>query len=125
VEARSAEVLIASPDPAVQWRIGRNGNIERSTDGGKTWQGQFATGWPGLIAGSAPSAKVCWVVGRAGTILRTKDGEKWERIAPPVLIDLTGIKAENEKSATITTADGRTFSTQDSGKTWQVVPQDH
>jgi photosystem II stability/assembly factor-like uncharacterized protein len=124
LEARSAEVLIASPNPAVQWRVGVGGIIERTVDGGKTWQGQFVNGRPGLVAGSAPSAKVCWVVGRAGTILRTKDGENWEKIAPPAPLDLTGIKAKDEKAATITTADGRSFSTRDGGKTWQVVQQD-
>jgi hypothetical protein len=126
LEVRSAEVLIASPDPAVQWRIGRGGIIERTTDGGKTWFGQFVNGLqPGLAAGSAPSAKICWVVGRAGTILRTKDGENWEKIAPPATIDFTAIKATNERAATIIAADGRSFSTQDGGKTWQVVQQDH
>ncbi len=125
LEVRSAEVLIASPDRAVQWRIGRGGIIERTTDSGKTWSGQFVNGQPGLAAGSAPSAKICWVVGRAGMILRTKDGENWEKIVPPATIDFTGIKAKDEKTATIIAADGRGFSTDDGGKTWQAVQQDH
>ncbi len=121
LEVRSAEVLIASPDPAVQWRIGRSGIIERTTDGGKTWSGQFVNGTPALVAGSAPSAKVCWVVGRAGTVLRTTDGENWQKIAPPAMIDFKGVKAKDEKTATIVAVDGRSFSTQDGGKTWQAV----
>jgi photosystem II stability/assembly factor-like uncharacterized protein len=125
LEVRSAEVLIASPDPAVEWRIGGGGAIERTTDGGATWHGQFVGGRPGLVAGSAPSTKVCWVVGRAGTILRTTDGENWEKIATPATIDFTGIKARDDKTATIIAADGRNFSTQDGGKTWQVVQQGH
>jgi photosystem II stability/assembly factor-like uncharacterized protein len=124
LEVRSAEVVIASPDLAVQWRIGVVGTIERTADGGKTWQGQFVSGGPGLVAGSAPSVKVCWVVGRAGAILRTTNGEHWVRIAPPVLIYLIGIKAKDEKTASVIAADGRSFSTQDGGKTWQVVQQD-
>jgi len=123
LEVRSAEVLIASPDPAVQWRIGVGGTIERTGDGGKTWQGQFVSGGPGLVAGSAPSTKVCWLAGRAGTILRTKDGENWEKIASPAPLDFTGIKAKDERTATVIGADGRTFSTQDGGKTWQAVQQ--
>lgn len=124
LEVRSAEAVIASPDPTVQWRVGVGGTIERTADGGKTWRGQFVNGGPGLVAGSAPSAKVCWVVGRAGAILRTTDGQNWVRIAPPAMMDFIGIKAKDEKTASVIAADGRSFSTQDGGKTWQVVQQD-
>lgn len=148
MESRLAPVLILTPDVAVVWRIAPEGAIERSTDAGKTWRVQVANVWrsgaqtlvqsydgaartaqrplsnvnPELAAGSAPSTKICWIVGHAGTILRTIDGEHWERVAPPAAVDLVSVQARDSQSASVTTADGRTFVTEDGGQTWQLKP---
>jgi putative zinc finger protein len=82
--------------------------------------------WPALpsdlagqiTAAAAPSADVCWLVGRAGTVLRSTDHETWQRVSVPQSGDLSSITATDARTATVTAADGRTFSTSDGGVTW-------
>jgi len=67
---------------------------------------------------SAPSEGVCWVVGRSGTVLRSTDHQTWQRVNIPQAVDLSAITATDARTATVMTADGRTFSTSDGGMTW-------
>ena len=71
-----------------------------------------------VTAGSSPSTAVCWIVGRAGTVLRSTDQRTWQRLNFPLTVDLTSVTATDAQSATVVTADGRTFSTVDGGVTW-------
>jgi hypothetical protein len=71
-----------------------------------------------IASGSAPSDAVCWIVGRAGTVLRSTDHQTWQRVNIPQALDLSGVTATDERSATVMAADGRTFSTSDGGMTW-------
>ena len=71
-----------------------------------------------LTAGSSPSPGVCWVVGRGGVVRRSTNGQTWQRIAFPEMTDLSGVRASDARSATVSTADGRTFTTSDGGMTW-------
>jgi len=72
-----------------------------------------------LIAGASPSRLVCWLVGRAGTVLLSTDGRTWRGVPFPVMTDLVAVQATNAQTATITTADGRTFQTTDGGRSWK------
>lgn len=118
-EQRSDQILISTPDPKVIWRITGAGFVERTTDGGATWNGQQPDPDVQLTAGSAPSAKVCWLIGKNGAILLTKDAAKWKKIPPPVPADFTEVTAKSASAATVTTADGQKFSTIDGGKKWK------
>lgn len=118
----SDQVLITTPDSKVLWRIAGAGFVERTTDGGATWQGQLPEPDAQLSAGSAPGAKVCWLVGRNGLILLTKDAANWKKIPPPIPADFTLVTAKNVSSATITAADGQKFVTTDGGKKWKPAP---
>jgi photosystem II stability/assembly factor-like uncharacterized protein len=110
---------IPSPNRNVRWRIVASAIVERSTDGGATWQAQ-STGTPvRLTAGAAPSPTICWIVGAGGIVLVTRDGGTWERVAVPEAIDLAAILAVDGSNATATAADGRVFVTTDGGKTWR------
>lgn len=112
-------VEIGSPDPQVRWRLA-GGVVQRSIDGGGTWQAQ-STGPPAvLLAGAAPARDVCWIVGRGGTILLTTDGQTWRRIAGPVDTDLIAVTATDASTAAVTTAAGRTYRTRDAGRTWTL-----
>jgi hypothetical protein len=71
-----------------------------------------------VTAGSSPSTAVCWIVGRAGTVLRSTDQRTWQRLTFPLTADLTSVTATDAQSASVVTADGRTFSTVDGGVTW-------
>ncbi len=62
---------------------------------------------------------MCWLVGAAGTVLRTADGHTFERVSFPVATKLSAVTAIDADRATVTTADGRVFTTTDGGRTWQ------
>lgn len=121
LEERSAGQVIDTPIPSVKWRISAAGFVERSEDSGATWQGQEPDPEAHLVAGSAPTEKVCWLVGKEGVVLVTKDAAKWKKIPPPVAADLTSVSAKSASAATVTTADGRRFTTHNEGKKWKPV----
>ncbi|OFV91582.1 MAG: hypothetical protein A3G76_07845 [Acidobacteria bacterium RIFCSPLOWO2_12_FULL_65_11] len=109
---------IASPTPSIRWRVGPRGLVEYSADSGNSWEPLSTGVVTDLVAGASPSPSVCWVIGRAGTVLLAVDGRRFNRVPFPVNADLTAIRATDARTATITTADGRTFSTSDGGSTW-------
>lgn len=114
------QTSVASPSGSVQWRFGASGNIERSTDRGKTWQAQASGVTNDLLAGAAPSDKVAWLVGRSGVILRTIDGEHWQRVASPdPSADWSSIEASDGQHATVISPGQRRFTTADAGQTWK------
>jgi hypothetical protein len=117
-DALGASALIVSPDPNVRWRLaGRD--VERSTDGGRTWQLQPTGSAIELLAGAAPAPAVCWIVGRRGLVLLSTDGATWRRLVfPDTTADLVGVAARDGLDATVTAADGRRYRTIDAGKTW-------
>lgn len=106
-----------SPPPVIAWNIGADGLIQRLRQNG--WETLHSGTSVDLLSGAAPSTQVCWVVGKDGTVLRTIDGgDHWAPIAPPAPVELVKIEASGADSATVTTADGRRFSTTDGGQDW-------
>ena len=118
-KALAVPTQIMSPDPNVRWRILTSGSVERSVDGGTTWQTQSTGARATLTAGAAPSPTICWLVGPGGVVVVSIDGRTWQRVAFPESIDLTSVRASDGANATVTAADGRTFTTIDGGKTWR------
>lgn len=108
---------IVSPDPLVRWRVGRPG-VERSTSGGSNWDPVPTGVAADLTAGAAPSPTVCWLVGRAGVVLLSTDGRTWRRLPFPEATDLASVRAADARTASVSAADGRVFSTSDGGVTW-------
>jgi hypothetical protein len=116
--------LISPPGSSFIWRAGRSGLIELSKDGGASWSRQTSGVLADLLTGSAPSDKVCWIVGRVGAIVLTTDrGAHWTLIPSPLSEDLGGIRATDERHATIWNArNTKNFETSDGGLTWKPVP---
>ena len=114
------EVTVVSPDPLARWRIGIDGSVQYSGDGGATWQAQSLDANVTPTAGSSPSRRVCWLVGRAGLVVITLDeGRSWQRLPFPANVDLTSIHATDDQTAIVVVSDGRTFRTSDRGRTWR------
>ena len=113
-------IEVSAPGSTIQWRVGPEGAIWRSGDGGGTWYPQRSNVKTALLAAAAPSVTTCWAVGAAGTVLLTDDGERWERRAFPVKTDLVAVDARSAHEATVTTRDGRRFTTSDGGTTWTL-----
>lgn len=113
------ETVIVSTNPASRWRIVPGGNVQRSADGGSTWQLQRTGATVTLAAGASPSPSVCWLVGPDGMVLLSTDDRSWRRIAFPEATPLIAVSAIDDRTATVTAADGRKFSTSDAGVTWE------
>jgi hypothetical protein len=109
----------SSPDGTSMWRVGAAGAIERSRDRGATWTRLGSTVTADLLSASAPSASVCWAGGRGGVVLITTDGTTWSLVTPPGAIDIVRIDARDSRQATVTTGDGRRFTTRDGGRLWE------
>jgi Photosynthesis system II assembly factor YCF48 len=117
------ETVIVSSNPASRWRILQGGAVQRSADGGATWQTQDTGVSQTLSAGASPSPSVCWLVGPGGIVLLSTDGRSWMRVAFPEAVPLAAIRATDAENATVTTADGREFVTDDGGRTWTRKPE--
>jgi hypothetical protein len=121
ISSNLMNLQIQTPDPKILWMLTGAGAIEKSEDGGATWKLEYLETHARIIAGSAPSAKICWLVGEAGTILRTSNGAHWKTIKPPEETGFLRVDATDALTATVTTLDGRRFSTSDGGKSWNSV----
>src|SRR4029079_7188274 len=107
-----------APPGLARWRILPSGKVERSTDGGSTWDAIALDPPAPLTGGTAPTASICWLIGRAGVIYRADDVVHFLRVTFPAAVDLVLIRATGAAQASVTTADGRVFTTADGGLTW-------
>ena len=119
VDAVSGATIV-STSPLSRWRTVPGGAVDRSTDGGSTWQRQQTGVTSTLTAGASPSPLVCWLVGQRGIVLLSTDGTAWMRVAFPEPIDLVSVRATDARTATVTASDGRAFDTTDGGTTWKA-----
>jgi len=106
--------------PSTRWRVLADGRVQRSINGGASWDVIAVDSTLRVTTGAAPSPMVCWLIGPQGVVLRTVDRLHFERLAFPEAVDLTAVQATSDVSATITTRDGRTFTTINGGKTWPL-----
>jgi hypothetical protein len=121
ISSNLMNLQIQTPDPKILWMVAGPDAIEKSEDGGGTWKLEYLETRARVIAGSAPSVKICWLVGENGTIQRTTNGAHWKTIKPPEQTDFVHVEATDASIATVTTLDGRKFSTSDGGKSWNNV----
>jgi hypothetical protein len=117
-----AETVIVSSNPATRFKLLPGGGVQRSADGGATWRTEATGANVTLTTGVSPSPSVCWLIGPGGTVVLSTDGRSWRRLAFPEAVDLTAITATDHESATITTVDGRSFTSSDGGRTWSRTP---
>ena len=107
-------------DLPAHWRIFVGNRVERSRDNGLTWTAiKIDSSLPSITNGAAPAGQICWLIGARGLVLVSADATTFTRVAPPAEVDLVSIQAADERSAVVTAADGRTFTTIDGGKTWK------
>jgi hypothetical protein len=113
--------VIPTPVPGIKWRIASEGFVERTQDGGATWQGTLIEEGAQWEAGSAPTTKICWIVGNNGLIYVTKDSKTWKKISPPGAFDFVSVMATDASNVTVTAADGLKYATSNGGKKWRQV----
>lgn len=107
---------IASPDGLTRWRM-RGYVLERTTDGGKTWETRAEALQGAWIAGASPAVDVVWFIGRGGDVLIYADGQAARRRLPEG-VDPVSIVTVSAREGAVSAADGRTFATTDGGITW-------
>jgi hypothetical protein len=139
----AAPFSVDSPDGRVTWRVGPDQRIEKTIHTSRSLAAEppmpgapprltpappppatLATMPPlpatvRLLAGSAPSPLVCWIVGSSGLVLRTTDAVRFDVTPVPATVDLVAVRAIDATNATVTTADGRRFTTNDGGRSWR------
>lgn len=116
-ESPVVEVEIASPNAANRWRL-TGTTVQRSTDGGGQWEPATIASSDELTAGHSPASSIAWLVGRRGAVYITTDGSSFLRLPFLEPVDLVAVSAVDDREATVTAADGRTFRTTNRGETW-------
>lgn len=116
---QTGPLQIVSPDPSSRWRA-LPGVVERSEDGGRVWIPVRLGANEEVIGGASPRPLVCWLVGRNGLVLLATDGTNFTRLPFPESVDLVAVTSPEPRIATVTTADGRTFRTEDAGRSWSL-----
>jgi len=107
------------------WTLSPEGAVQRSGDGGKTWQAVLiASGSAPFRSLSAVGANI-WVGGKAGALYHSSDfGQNWARFAPvagnkKLDRDIVSVDFSDARSGTVNTANGEVWTTSDGGQTWQ------
>jgi carboxypeptidase family protein/photosynthesis system II assembly factor YCF48-like protein/putative zinc finger protein len=114
--------------PVFQWTLSAEGAVQRSLDGGKTWQSLSVdptvadrTTFRTLSA----VGRDIWVGGKSGSLYHSPDsGQHWTRIVPQtngerLSADITRVDFSDLQNGTVSTSNGQTWTTADSGQTWQ------
>ena len=111
---------VVSPNPSSRWRVLASGTIERSEDGGRIWIPVRIAPNEEVLAGASPGPLACWLVGRNGLVLLATDGTNFTRLPFPESVDLIAVSSPEARIATVNTADGRVYRTEDAGRTWRL-----
>ena len=111
-------IEVRSPDATHRWRI-LGALVERSADGGSSWQPATIPAGVVVTTGMSPGPDVCWLVGPNGTVIRTANGSRFEAVNIPAAGAIVSIQAADATRATVRDAGGRVYVTQDGGKTWK------
>jgi len=118
--AASPPLEIVAPGGSARWRIVGGQQVEWSTSAATEW-GPTAIESPDVLtAGASPSPSVCWIVGRRGAVYVTTDGARFMRVPFPEMADLVNVTANDDRTATVSSADGRSWNTTDQGKSWSL-----
>ena len=126
--ASSRQVMkLAAGSLTALWSISSDGNVQRSTDGGKTFESvPVATGI--RFQATAASGNDVWAGGAGGALFHSIDaGATWVRITlnfegNTVTENITAIQLHDAQHLTVTTASGSGWISDDGGQHWQKQP---
>lgn len=108
-----------------RWSISGAGALQRSLDGGRSWNQVAVTDGVTFRALSVVGKDI-WVGGSGGALFHSADGgEHWSRVRVEVNDralsgDIVGIEFPDAAHGAISTSTGHTWRTLDAGATWQV-----
>ncbi len=124
--ARSRQQGIGSgtESPQVQWSLSSDGGVQRSGNGGQTWQSVSVATGTTFRALSGLGANI-WVGGKTGVLYHSGDsGRTWTRIVAvadgqKLQSDISHVDFYNALNGTVSTTNGEVWTTSDGGRTWQ------
>jgi hypothetical protein len=114
----------ASARAETRWMLTPAGALQRSEDGGKSWEMAGIPGQGSFQALAAAGPEV-WLGGADGVLYHSSDaGLHWARMIPQAnglaaAGGITRIEFRDVQNGRITTATGEIWTTSDAGKTWQ------
>ncbi len=113
--------------PVSRWTISSDGQLQHSTDSGKTWQAVVVTENATFRALSANGPDL-WVGGASGLLYHSTDaGAHWIQVKPTaaeatLTADIAAIEFVDVRQGKITTSIGEVWITTDGGQTWRKQP---
>jgi len=119
VQVAGARMATAQP-AAAQWSVSE-GMLRRSLDGGTTWQTVMPDAH--FLCSGALGNEV-WAGGKSGALYHSADnGATWAQVHPMVAdhslsADITAIQMRSLTAVVLSTSNGESWMTSDSGKTW-------
>jgi hypothetical protein len=127
-DAASSEygkAIRAGHETADRWTVAADGSLQRSFDGGRTWQGvQVATNV--VFRALAVNDSDIWAGGNAGVLYHSSDaGQHWTQIKPQadgraLTGDIVTVEFGDPQHGKLTTSNRETWTTGDGGQTWRV-----
>jgi Photosynthesis system II assembly factor YCF48 len=112
------------PNLPPRWTLTAEGDLQRSMDGGITWQ-QIQVSHDRAFRAVFAEGRSIWVGGQKGVLFHSSDaGQHWaqmKRTAKGTLpnSDITGIEFEDNQHGKITTASNELWKTSDAGRSWE------
>jgi hypothetical protein len=106
------------------WRVPSSGEVQRSMDGGRTWNGVSVAQGTSFHVITAVGPHV-WAGGSGGALYHSSDaGTTWSAVTPAsgqakLTGDITAIGFSDPQNGKVTTSSGEIWTTSDAGETWQ------
>jgi photosystem II stability/assembly factor-like uncharacterized protein len=111
---------LAFANASIGWACGETGAIQATTDGGATWQMQYALTKKLLYDIVAINEKRVVIVGAGGTVLRTNDGGRnWFSGNSGATATLRGVHFANSLHGWAVGSNGTILATSNGGADWQ------
>jgi hypothetical protein len=127
MQAFRKKIELGSGPPAAVWSVSADGQVQRTTDGGKTFEPIPVANGIKFQAVAALGNDV-WTGGAGGALFHSTDGgATWKQTdfnygGTAVTETITGIQLPDPQHVIITTASGTQWVSEDAGKHWRRNP---
>jgi hypothetical protein len=107
-----------------RWTLTADGVLQRSLDGGITWQ-QIQVSHDRIFRAVAAAGRSIWLGGQKGVLFHSADaGQHWTQLKrtakrPLPDSDIIGIEFEDDQHGKLTTASNESWTTSDAGHSWE------
>ncbi len=115
---------VANPELRPRWTLTAAGTVQRSLDGGISWQ-QIQVAHDRIFRSVAAAGPSIWLGGQNGILFHSSDaGKHWRQVKasaakPLPQSDIIGIEFEDGLHGKLTTASNESWITSDAGRSWQ------